>query len=205
MSGGSDKEEEFYTEGGQELKSARLEIAKFSLPRAQRRLTAAKEKRASITNHDAEDVSLQEYLNSVPNYDIKESQYADDRCVSRGCLSPNEELFATSGWSGDCKVWGIPDCLLRTTLKGHTDRVISIRFHPDSGTSLAANCASNLATASADRTVRLWSLSTDKQFQNCTTLSGHEDTVNYVEYHPMGKHIASSSHDHTWRLWDLET
>lgn len=29
--------------------------------------------------------------------------------------------------------------------------------------------------------------------------------MNYVEYHPMGKHIASSSHDHTWRLWDLET
>ena len=58
MSGGSDKEEEFYTEGVQELKATRLEIAKFSLPRAQQRLAAAKAKRASITNHDAEDVNL---------------------------------------------------------------------------------------------------------------------------------------------------
>ena len=58
MSGGPDKEEEFYTEGVQELKAARLEIAKFSLSRAQQRLAAAKAKRASITNHDAEDVNL---------------------------------------------------------------------------------------------------------------------------------------------------
>ena len=50
--------------------------------------------------------------------------------MSRGTLSPDETLFATSGWSGDCKVWGIPDCMKKTTLKGHNDRVISIRFHP---------------------------------------------------------------------------
>ena len=50
--------------------------------------------------------------------------------MSRGCLSPCEEFYATSGWNGECKVWGIPDCEQKTILKGHTDRAISIKFHP---------------------------------------------------------------------------
>ena len=148
---------------------------------------------------------MQTFINSVGQYDIKESQYADTRCVSRGCLSPNEELFASAGWSGECKVWGIPDCLLRTTLKGHTDRVISIRFHPNATRSLSSDSCANIATASADKSIRLWSLSPQFEFQNSTVLKGHEDTVNFVEFHPMGSHLASSSHDHSWRLWDLET
>ena len=39
------KAEVFYTEGTQELKEARLEIAKYSLPKAQKRLEAAKARR----------------------------------------------------------------------------------------------------------------------------------------------------------------
>ena len=73
---------------------------------------------------------IENLANKVGPYVVQESQYADDRCVSRGTLSPDEELFATSGWSGICRVWGVPDCQLRTELKGHTERVISIRFHP---------------------------------------------------------------------------
>ena len=125
--------------------------------------------------------------------------------MSRGCLSPDEKLFATSGWSGVCKVWGIPDCLQKTSLKGHTDRVVSIRFHPESGSSLDPMSCSHLATASADHTVRLWSLNTEVELQKSVVLKGHEDTANFAEFHPMGKHLATSSHDHTWRLWDIET
>ena len=121
-------------------------------------------KRSSITNHDIEDEKLQEYLNSVGQYDIQESQYADDRCVSRGCFNSNEDLFATSGWSGDSKIWSIPGCQLSTTLKGHSDRVISIRFHPDSGKSLSPTSQANLATASADNSVKLWSLNLEHDY-----------------------------------------
>ena len=61
-----------------------------------------------------------------------------------------------------------------------------------------------MATASADRTVRLWSLNPDYECQKFVTLKSHEDVVNCVEFHPMGLHVASGSHDLTWRLWDLE-
>jgi len=62
-----------------------------------------------------------------------------------------------------------------------------------------------LVTASADGSVRLWSLDPQFELQKSHVLKGHEDTVNFVEFHPIGKHIASSSHDKTWRLWDIES
>lgn len=143
--------EVFYTEGTEELKECRLKILKYSVAKSQFRLSQPE------TDHD-----LEAQANTFGHYTVTESQYADDRCVSRGSLSPDETLFATSGWSGDCKVWGVPDCELRTELKGHTDRVVNIRFHPMAGKIDVEG--PNLATASADRSVKLWSLNPDYEF-----------------------------------------
>ena len=121
----------------------------------------ARKKRAEVDRLQ-EEQEIEDYLNAIGPYEIKETQYADERCVSRGCLSPDEELFATSGWSGTCKVWGIPDCQLRTELKGHKDMVKCIKFHPMAG-SIPPN-APNVATASADQTVKLWSLNPEFEF-----------------------------------------
>jgi U4/U6 small nuclear ribonucleoprotein PRP4 len=62
----------------------------------------------------------------------------------------------------------------------------------------------NIATASADKSVKLWSLNPELEFQKSVSLTSHEDTVNSVEFHPMGVHVASGSHDKTWRFWDIE-
>ena len=42
---GTKKEEEFYTEGSDDLKNARLAIAKYSIPKAQARLNESKSRR----------------------------------------------------------------------------------------------------------------------------------------------------------------
>lgn len=100
--------EEFYTVGSAELKQARTEIAKYSLPLSNYRLAKSKRMRL-ITDRIDEELKYDEYVSEFKQYDIVASQYADERCVSRGDLSPNEEFYATAGWSGDCKVWGVPD------------------------------------------------------------------------------------------------
>jgi serine/threonine protein kinase len=59
-----------------------------------------------------------------------------------------------------------------------------------------------LASASDDKTIRLWNLNTG---QAISTLSGHSHFVKAVAFSPDGKILASSSDDKTIKLWDLNT
>jgi U4/U6 small nuclear ribonucleoprotein PRP4 len=38
-----------------------------------------------------------------------------------------------------------------------------------------------------------------------SVLSGHQDRVCRVAFHPSGDYVASASFDTTWRLWDVAT
>lgn len=59
-----------------------------------------------------------------------------------------------------------------------------------------------LATSSADTTIKFWGAEGGEAI---STLRGHVDRVNHVSFHPMGQYLGSSSHDMTWKLWDVQT
>ena len=63
----------FYTEGSSELQEARMKIAMYSLPRATKRLQDSQFRRSNLGSLHEEDMKLQSFLNSVPQYDIVES------------------------------------------------------------------------------------------------------------------------------------
>jgi U4/U6 small nuclear ribonucleoprotein PRP4 len=46
---------------------------------------------------------------------------------------------------------------------------------------------------------------TMRKLKSVLTLSGHALRLSAVAWHPMEKHLATSSYDHTWRLWDTVT
>ncbi|MEH2102529.1 MAG: hypothetical protein V7K76_22815, partial [Nostoc sp.] len=56
-----------------------------------------------------------------------------------------------------------------------------------------------IASASDDKTVKLWNL----QGQELQTLKGHSSGVSSVAFSPNGKTIASASDDKTVKLWNL--
>ncbi len=69
-----------------------------------------------------------------------------------------------------------------------------------------------LASASFDRTIRLWDLSslhtqTQKKIENCPcySLSDHAWAVLTVAFSPDGKILATGSDDNTIKLWDVNT
>ena len=59
-----------------------------------------------------------------------------------------------------------------------------------------------IATASGDRTVRLWDVNTGGPLR---TLTGHTGWVRSAAFSPDGMTIVSGSYDRTARLWDAAT
>jgi U4/U6 small nuclear ribonucleoprotein PRP4 len=43
------------------------------------------------------------------------------------------------------------------------------------------------------------------RLEEVSHLRGHAARLCRVSFHPMGRHAATTSYDHTWRLWDAET
>jgi WD40 repeat protein len=83
--------------------------------------------------------------------------------------------------------------LVAKTITGHSSFINYLVISPDGQT---------LASASADKTIKIWNLATEKEIH---TLTGHSSFVNYLVISPDGQTLASASADKTIKLWNLVT
>lgn len=155
---------------------------------------------------------------SVRNMALEGSQYGDTRALSAICTSPYKvagvPLIATGSWSGTIKLWdgSSPrlDMLSEKTM-AHEDRIMNIAIQP------SQTDAAMVGTASIDLTAKLWSIRklgdvmSDDSMQSgfcieeLAHLKGHEARLCSIAFHPTRAFVATTSFDHTWRLWDIES
>ena len=80
---------------------------------------------------------------------------------------------------------------LKANMKGHTDSITCVAFAPDGET---------VATASRDRTARLWDLAKRRER---AILQGHTGAVSSVAFSPDSRLVATGSEDGTVKIWNV--
>lgn len=98
--------------------------------------------------------------------------------------------LATGGEDGRIAIWQPGQPVPTLTFEGHTAPIVSLAASPD---------GTILASASWDRTVRLWSLAGGTP----RILEGHNQNVNGVAFFPDGRALVSAGYDATIRVWLL--
>ena len=91
------------------------------------------------------------------------------------------------------KCFAITSGKLRREIDAHSNAVYSVAYSPD---------GKSLASAGADRSIKLWNLSNGEMIRR---FDGHSDTVYGIAISPDGKLLLSGGGDHEARLWSTET
>ena len=128
---------------------------------------------------------------------VKAWERAHDDYIRFIEVHPTLPYVLTSSDDMTIKLWDWDhgwDCT--QVFEGHSHYVMMVRMNPKD--------SSSFASASLDRTVKVWSLS--KEGANFT-LDGHERGCNCVDYYAGGDkpYLVSGADDATIRIWDYQT
>lgn len=204
-----------------------------TLASKRKRTTAAVSTNTSIIPEDAKapaenalsrlDAQCTKTFQTLRRAGLDGSQYGDNRHLSSiSCFNvSNMPLTATASWTGTIHLWDASSPALQALGKKtqcHEDRIMGL----DSMT-LDNGETALLATTSIDLTAKLWKVTKNDVSMSAINdggdtndtpafgiteqahLQGHAARLCRAAFHPMKQHVATTSFDHTWRLWDIET
>ena len=103
--------------------------------------------------------------------------------------------LVTSGEDARIAIWTAGEPQPSAVLEGHTAPVVAVAASPD---------GKWLASASWDRSVRLWRTDAARGGGGAQVLEGHQQNVNGVAFTADGRALVSAGYDATVRIWPLD-
>ncbi|CAD8081978.1 unnamed protein product [Paramecium sonneborni] len=124
-------------------------------------------------------------------------------------FSNDEKQMASCSQDQMIYIWVIDSAQVLHQLSGHEHVVEQVKYIPEHGAKqiLTQQQQQNIQTinllvsVSRDKEIKIWNTISGT---NLFTLSGHDNWVNGVSFHPDGIHMLSVSDDKTIRVWNLK-
>jgi U4/U6 small nuclear ribonucleoprotein PRP4 len=135
------------------------------------------------------------------------SQVGDGRALGAISARQDQSQIAVGSWSGHCLIYAAaghpaegrqPDRPVMT-LAGHHDRITDLAWQD------AAQDSPHSLLLSGDVGGRLLFWQPAQAATPVAVNSSHQARINRVAFHPLSNYAATTSHDLTWRLWDVST
>ncbi|KAG9000005.1 U3 small nucleolar RNA-associated protein 13 [Tulasnella sp. JGI-2019a] len=134
------------------------------------------------------------------------TQIAHEKDINSLDVSPNDKLLVTGSQDKTAKIWEIHHTAANTekkkaakgelkllgTLKGHKRGIWNVRF---------SRFDRIVATASGDKTVKLWSL---ENYSCIKTFEGHTNSILRVEFLNRGMQLVTAAADGLVKLWNIK-
>lgn len=174
----------------------------------------------NLREKDKRVIELYQYHNEVS---LNMNQFSIEDSRPPTCVRYNNtgSFIATGSMSSVVNVYNTNNLNLHYNFRGHTERVTKVNWHP------SKEMSNIIVSCSADAKCIIWDcnrapvyccndkamggggssmdVATESSNPILGTLVGHQGAVSDCKFHPLGKYVATASHDYSWRLWDATT